>query len=363
MSSQSFTSEQRVMKALNFEEADRIPRYETFWDEFIDSWREEKAMPQDADPCEYYQSDMIVVAADETAWPSRACVLEETAEATVARNGWGSVHRVAEGAKFYEELEPGLAERIDPDKLQFDEPMLDGRYEAAQSVAENHKNRCAVFAKTGGPYLRAAHMRGITNFLIDIAEDPEWVKALVDRVMDHIMAVGVEQIRRFGVQSTGIGIFDDMASSAAPMMGLKAYEAIFYPSLRKMVSAYKAAGATKVFHHCDGYVADVLDLWVDAGIEAVHPREFRTGLDPVEIREKYDGRLAIIGGLDNCNILPSGDRQKIREHVLHAMQAGRGGGFVLAGHSIGPDVSVGTYDYVTELWRQYGKYPLQLPAP
>lgn len=346
------------MKALNFEEPDRVPRHENFWPEFTEIWRREKGLDEEAEPADYYGIDVAVVAADETAWPTRAGVVERRGREYVERGGWGSLWQRVEGAMFYREVEVALPERIDPDGLEFDDPLLESRYEAAGDAAERQRGQRAVFCKTGGPYLRASFMRGTTNFLLDIAEDPAWVKAFVERVSEHIIQVGVEQIRRFGLGSTGIGIYDDIASSRGPIMGVKAYEEFFYPSLVKMARAYKEAGAAKVFHHCDGRVEEVLDLWVAAGIDAVHPLEARTGQDAVKVRERYDGRLAVIGGLDNAGILPRGDLGEIRRHVLRALQAGRGGGLILAGHSIGPDISVKTYDYVSDLWRQYGKYPL-----
>jgi len=357
------TGEERVMMALNFQEPDRVPRYESFWEEFTEAWREKKGLGPEADPMEYYESDVVIAAADETAWPTRAGVLERRGREYVERTGWGSVWRRVEGAKFYQEMELAVPERIDPDTLAFDDPLLDSRYEGAGERVERYRRRCAVFAKTGGPYLRASAMRGTMNFLLDIAEDPAWVKAFVERVTNHITQVGVEQIRRYRLQSTGIGIFDDIATNRGPIMGVSAYEKLFYPSLKKMVAAYKEAGAAKVFHHCDGYVEDVLDLWVDAGITAVHPLESRTGMDPVKIRGKYDGKLAIMGGLDNAQILPRGNREEIRRHLLHILQAGRGGGYVLGGHSIAPDVSVETCDFVHQLWKEYGRYPLSIPHP
>ena len=355
------SGQERVMKALNFQEADRVPRFETFWSEFTKGWLREKGLDAEAEPSDYYDIDMVVVAADETPWPSRAGVVERRGTSRLERNGWGSLWRRKEGAKFYREVEVALPERVDPESLEFDDPLLDRRYEAAGRRAERHRGCRAVFCKTGGPYLRASFMRGTMNFLMDIADDPGWVKALVERVTDHITRVGVEQIRRYRLQETGIGIYDDIATSQGPIMGIASYEEIFYPSLQKMVRAYKEAGAAKVFHHCDGYVEGVLDLWAAAGIDAVHPLEARTGMDAVKVRERYDGRLAIIGGLDNSGILTRGSREEIRRHVLHVLQAGRGGGLILAAHSIGPDISVETYDYVSELCRRYGRYPLNAP--
>jgi uroporphyrinogen decarboxylase len=141
-------------------------------------------------------------------------------------------------------------------------------------------------------------------------------------------------------------------------VGPERYEEIFLPALRRMVRAYKDAGARRVMHHSDGNVLSLLDMWVEAGIDAINPVEFRTGMDPVKIREQYGQKLVCTGGLDNCDILPRGDRTEIRDHVQHILQAGRGGGFVIGPHSIGPDIRPDTMAYVLELLNEHGAYPL-----
>ena len=126
----------------------------------------------------------------------------------------------------------------------------------------------------------------------------------------------------------------------------------------ELPAAYREAGARFVMHHADGNVLSLLDMWVDAGIDAVNPVEYRCGMDAVELREKYGRSLALIGGLDNCDILPRGDRAEVREHVLHLLEAGQGGGYVIGPHSIGPDIGVDTMSYVLELLEEHSYYPL-----
>jgi uroporphyrinogen decarboxylase len=189
-------------------------------------------------------------------------------------------------------------------------------------------------------------MRGQQDFLMDVAEDPEWTRAFVDRVTDHILTVGVESIRRFTLQQTGIGIYDDICSIHGPVMGPRAFERIFLPSLRKMVKAYKKAGAAFVFLHCDGCVTDLLEMLVEAGIDAVHPLEARCNLHPRVVLERLGGRLRVIGGLDNCRILPRGDRRAVRRHAADLLKTGESGGYILAPHSIGEDISVETIEYL-----------------
>jgi uroporphyrinogen-III decarboxylase len=123
-----------------------------------------------------------------------------------------------------------------------------------------------------------------------------------------------------------------------------------------MVQAYKEAGAAKVYMHCDGNVMSLVEMWVDAGIEAIHPCEHRAGVDLFALRRKHGERLAYIGAMDNCHILPQGSRDEIENHVRELAEFGRDGGLVLGGHSIGPDISIERYEWAMASRREYGTY-------
>ena len=99
----------------------------------------------------------------------------------------------------------------------------------------------------------------------------------------------------------------------------------------------------------------LLDLIVDVGFQGLNPVEPRTTMDVVEIREKYGEKLGMVGGLDNSVVLPRGDRAEIRAHVQHCLSIVKEGGFVIGAHTIGPDISVDTYDYVSELIDEYNR--------
>lgn len=355
------TGKERTIKAFLFDEPDRVPRYwPAFWPEFYAKW---SARHGETDLHEYFGDDMRLVAANETAWPGRAGLLSREGDTAIVRSGWGEIKRTRpEFSASYEVIgqliQPAIPERIDPDKIEFEDPFLDSRYEGAARQANEWKDRYFVWCKSGGPYLRASFMRGEENFWMDTVEDPEWVKAFVDRVSDHIMTVAIEAMRRFGLQETGIAIYDDVAAGWGPFVGARRYQELFLPALSRMVMRYKSAGAARVMHHSDGNVLSLLDMWVDAGIDAINPVEFGSGMDPVKIKEKYGNRLVCTGGLDNTGILVRGDKTEIKDHVLHLLSAGRGGGFVIGPHSIGPDIEVETMEYVLELLEENSRYPL-----
>jgi uroporphyrinogen decarboxylase len=356
------TSKERVKAAMNFQEPDRVPRYFShFWSEFQALW---ERVHGPTDLFNYFGDDMRLIEAEESPWPTQAGVVERRGDLVVVRTGWGETKLTSftdiPGQVMGQLLEPALKERVDPETLRFDDPLMDSRFEEAGQRVEALKDEYFLWCKSGGPYIRAAFLRGEEQFWIDVAEDPGWTKAFVDRVVDHIVAVATEAMRRFGLQDTGFAIYDDVASNQGPLVGPKRYERIFLPALRRMVKAYKDAGARWVLHHSDGNILPVLDMWIDAGVDAINPVEYRIGMDAVKLREQYGNRLVLTGGMDNCEILPRGDRGEIREHVLYLLQAGRGGGFVFGTHSFGPDISVGTAEYVLELLAEYGNYPLPI---
>jgi len=346
---------------MNFQEPDRIPRYfSSFWPEFKANWDK---VHGPTDLIEHFGDDMRLVEPEESAWPSGAGIVERRAGRTVVRTGWGELKLTSfedpPAQVMGQLLEPAVKERIDPEKIQFEDPLMESRFEKAGALAATWKQQYFVWCKSGGPYLRAAFMRGEEQLWIDVAEDPGWVRAFVDRIVDHLVIVAIEGMRRLGLQDTGIAIYDDVASSQGPFVGPKNYERVFLPALRRMVKCYKHAGARWVLHHSDGNIRPLLDMWLDAGIDAINPVEYRVGLDAVKLRQQYGKRLVLTGGMDNSEILPRGDRPEIRDHVLYLLGAARGGGFVFGTHSLGPDISVETAEYVLELLAAHDNYPLR----
>lgn len=344
------TSTERVLAAVKYKSVDSIPLFDDYWPEFIEKWRFAKHAGPEADIYSYYGVDITICFPDETPWPSRAETLGQEGAYTIRRDGWGVVRRTAPDRFFYQEVTVPLQEKSCPDLLEFESPTQDTRYISFLSNVDQARaaGRCP-FVKTGGPYLRTMNLRGIEQWLADLAEDPEYAAALAGRVTDHLIAVGVEGIRRSGLQDNGIWIYDDIACNLGLMVSPRTYERVFLPLMARMVAAYREAGALLVAMHSDGNILSVLDMLVDIGIDAVNPVEPKAGMDVIALREQYAGRLGFVGGLDNAHVLPSGDREQIRAHVLRCAAAAREGGIVLGSHSVGPDISIEDYDYAVSL--------------
>jgi len=347
------TAQERVLAACAFQRPDRIPRFDSFW-EYPESWRARLGPPEDL-------TDVAIWYPDETPFPSRARLLKEEAGWIYEADGWGRITRRRSDAYFSETLEVAIPEGTDPDTVMFEPPDLDVRYERATSeqasragLLEAKQQHCA-FGKTGGPYLRTTYVRGETQFLLDIAGDPGLAAAIAAKVGDHLTAVGVEALRRWQLQETGMWIYDDMAHNLGPMFRPASFERIFLPIYRRMIKAYKDAGARYVFLHSDGDIRSILEMLVDAGIDGINPLERRANMDPATIRRQFP-RLVLTGGMCNTDTLIHGPISRIRAEAQELIDMGRNGGVVIGTHSVSPEIPLENFVAYDNFCRTYGNF-------
>ena len=100
--------------------------------------------------------------------------------------------------------------------------------------------------------------------------------------------------------------------------------------------------------------------FIEIGIDSYNPLEAKADLDCVDLRRQYGHRFGVCGN-SNIQIWETGDREKIREEVLRKLNAAKGGGMIFqSDHSVSSSVSGKTYDFIVNLVREFGQYPLDL---
>jgi len=260
------------------------------------------------------------------------------------------------GAFFSRELDVAVRHPHDLDRLEFEPASLPQRYTSFVRHVRAWSAQHCVFGKIGGPFLRTTFLRGELAFLMDIAADPDFARALADRVADHLIAIGLESLRRGQLHDTGLWIYDDMGNNRQPMMSPAAFARVVLPAYRRMVAAFRQAGAAHVVLHSDGNVLPLLDMLVEAGIDGLNPLEPRAGFHLPTLQRRYGRRLTLIGGMCNSQVLPQGPVARIEAQARQIVAAGRDGGVIIGAHSIGPDIPVRHYEAYRELVAREGQY-------
>lgn len=330
------TSRERVLAACAFRRADRIPRFDSFWS-YPDSWKAVLGPEENL-------TDVCILIPQEAAFPTRMRQLKQDGDWTYAVDPWGRTVRRKAGAYFVETLDVPIPPGSDVDLIRFDSPTMETRFlldepdlaAADKRVSQTRLRHCA-FVKTGGPYLRSTFVRGEEQFLMDMAADESLARTIAEKVAAHITAVGVEALRRWELQSTGVWIYDDMACNQGPMFRRQTFEMVLLPAYRRMIKAYKDAGARYVLLHSDGDIRPLLDMLVDAGIDGINPMERRANMHPVELRKRYP-RLVLTGGMDNTDTLINGPVARVEAETREIIDLGREGGVIIGTHSVSPEI-------------------------
>jgi len=236
------------------------------------------------------------------------------------------------------------------------DPEADHRLETMQAVVERFKGEKAIVFLGHDVFEFCHYLRGMDKLLMDFVLHPDKVKQLcriiIDykkRVMERALAMGAD------IGLTG----DDYSHRHAPIMSPAHFEEFIQPYLAEIIEVTHKAGAPFI-KHTDGNIWLILEMMVDAGIDAIDPLEPIAGMDIGEVKQAYGDRLALCGNVDCGELLSRGTPEQVVEATKETIaKASPGGGHILASsNSIHPAVKAENYRAMLDAARQFGQYPL-----
>ncbi len=368
----------RVVAALEHREADRVPVGEFFWTNFVRRCRRELGAGDAFDPYRHWDLDMIVLNPNMDPHIRDIEVLEDTPERKVVRTGFGATieRRCTYPMPHYVDFETKTFEQMEA--FRFDDPADERRYRAAMNDQINavgdelnlgypswvdrvnaYADDFCVFGSVCEPHEMIWRILGTENVLIKIAEEPGKVARFIERLGDFLVGIVEAQIRAAGGRLTGLYIWGDIAYVRGMFFSPDYWRSVYKPQLRRICDAIHAAGLKAIYHGC-GNASAVFDDLIEVGVDAYNPLEAKSGLDVRDLKRRFGRRWAFNGNID-VRVLATNDRRAIRREVLGKLAAACGGGYILqSDHSIPDDVAPASYDYLIELVREHGRYPLRL---
>jgi uroporphyrinogen-III decarboxylase len=190
-------------------------------------------------------------------------------------------------------------------------------------------------------------------------EEPEMFKAFVDRIGAFLVEFLKAQIKSGNGRLSGIYIWGDVAYKNGMLFNPKTWRELFKPYVKKLIDICHENNLMIIYHGC-GNATPIYDDFVEIGLDAYNPLEVKSGLDVVEIKKKYIGKLAFVGNVD-VRVMERGNPDEIKREVLYKLQAAKNGGWICqSDHSVSSDVEPESYALVVKYLREYGNYPLDM---
>ena len=153
-------------------------------------------------------------------------------------------------------IEPLIKEFVDISKLKVHKPescrRMNDRIEAIRLFREKSNGYYPIAGWIEGAFAEACDLRGINNLMIDIIDEPDAVKELLEICIQQGIEFAKSQIKE-GAHIIGIG------DAAASLLGPSLYEKFALPYEKRLIQAIHDEGAKAKLHIC-GNIMPILHL-------------------------------------------------------------------------------------------------------
>ena len=203
---------------------------------------------------------------------------------------------------------------------------------AAEAALAALPDGMGLIGFSGGVLEWSSNLLGLQTMMLLLYDDPELVRAVVDRVGQTIydaFRVFCQMDRLFA-----IWLGDDMGFKTATLLQPQHLRQFILPWHKRYAELAHQAGRLFLLHSCGHVEAVMPDLIEDVQIDAKH--SFEDVIVPVEqFKQRWGSGVAVLGGVD-VDLLSRGTEEDVRRRTSQILEAcAPGGGYACgSGNSI-----------------------------
>jgi uroporphyrinogen decarboxylase len=318
---EEYTSVERTLRTIQFKPIDRvpvdlhnfmvIPRFMGVKD-FAEFYRDGEAMAEgQIKAWKRYGHDVLLVE-NGTAALAEACgVKVEYQEDSAPVASQPAISSLDEVDKL---------KVPDPDK----DPLLSELLKATRIVVEEIGEKAFVIGRADqGPFSLACEIRGMSEFLLDLAmgEELDKVHQLLEfclKVSERYALAQMEQ----GAHATSIGD----SPSGPDMISPQYYREFAYPYVERLAKNLKEKDIILAYHIC-GDAGPIISDMVNTGASII---EIDQKSDQSTVKEAAKGKATLLGPIDPSEVMANGTPELVMEKCQEALEnLSPGGGFIL----------------------------------
>ncbi len=248
----------------------------------------------------------------------------------------------------------------------YDEPWryegLEGAFEQAER--EQRYTQVGIFMVL---FERMHAAAGFENVLMGLLADRENTAALADRILEAQFCLVRNYQERFGRRLHSFSMTDDWGTQEAAFISAELWYDFFLPRYRRLFDAMHAGGQDVWVHSC-GRINEIVQGFIDAGVDAVNLQQPRA-LGIQEMGERYRGKVTFESLADIQATLPTGSEERIEQdaRALAEHWMTPEGGFVFSDY--GDDAAIGASPRAKlQMYRAFSRvseevYGRPLPEP
>ncbi|QGP91263.1 Uroporphyrinogen decarboxylase (URO-D) [Neomoorella glycerini] len=379
-------SRERLVKALNHEEPDRVPfdlgaslitgihkiAYQNVL-KYIGMKEEEipifDVVQQLAAPSENFLQRINVDTRNLSPKNSSKWQLhfEEDDHYRYFTDEWGIVWRMPLGHGLYFDMYKNPLADVedvrDIDKYTFPDPDDENRYLGLRERAlKLYEQGYAIVMSSisAGIMELGAWLRGFENFYMDLVLRPELISRILDKALEIKMRYWSRVLEEVGDLIQVVQEADDLGTQNSLLISPEMYRKLIKPRHKELFDFIHSKTKAAIFLHCCGAIYELIPDLIEVGVDILNPVQFTAkNMEASKLKREFGNDIAFWGGgVDTQNILPHGTPQQVKDSVRRQIEIfAPGGGFVFnTVHNIQPDVPPENFIAMLEALEEYGKY-------
>lgn len=342
------TNLERILKTLNLQEPDCVPTCEIN----IDKKVRDALLP--GATYEDFIEFMDIDAAVYYDWAyDRYEILDQSKG--IIRDKFGIIKRQTSDVDPMP-LEAAINSEKDLNDYKPPDPDAPWKYEPLRVAVDKFKGRRAVIATVVDVFYVVNEMRGMMDHFKDMLRNPGLIDQLNEIVLNYNLRY-IQNCINLGVDI--IWITGDYAYNTGPMVSPKHLEQFAIGPLKAQIAECKRNNIP-CLKHTDGNIWSIMDMFIEAGVNGIHPIDPGAGMDIGEVKVRYGDKICLIGNIDCGHLLTSGSTEEVCREIKECIRkAGTGGGLICtSSNSIHSAVRPENYVAMLKAIREYGRYPL-----
>jgi len=175
-----------------------------------------------------------------------------------------------------------------------------------------------------GPFWQMREWCGFEGLCIMMIDEPDLVADMAAFWTEFVAACLERILAR--VSPDVAHLSEDMAYKAKAMISPAMTREFCRPSYDRWLKQLKAAEVPVIDMDSDGFIGELIPIWIESGINVCDPVEVAAHNDINEFRRAFGRRMAYTGGVDKRAIAKGG--RVIREELKRIEPVVRDGGYI-----------------------------------
>lgn len=223
-----------------------------------------------------------------------------------------------------------------------------------REAVEEAGDDLAVLGTVRGTFGFLFIVLGPENLAIGLYDEPELLTEIIEAADDFWTRLGLKLIE---TGCMGLYVANDMGMNDSTLISPAHLREFFFPSMKKQIQTWKAAGAKVLLHSC-GNVDAVLEDLADMGIDGLTNIQVRSGMNLASVKERIGDRVTIVGNVDATDIMCQPDQNLIADAIQEVIDtAGQDGALIIAtDHSFHEGIPTENVIYFIEKAKELGRF-------